>query len=68
MTELTYSAFRVKAQLLFLDLHTLACPVIILPHTSGVSHFWNDAERVSAAEGAFRDAIAQCLGSKSRFF
>ena len=61
-------AFRVKAKLLTLDLETLACPAIVLPHTSGVSHFWNDADNVAAAEAAFRDAIAQCLGKRSRFF
>ena len=61
-------AFRVKARLLTLDMETLACPAIVLPHTSGVSHFWNDADNVAAAEAAFRDAIAQCLGKRSRFF
>ena len=62
------SAFQVKAKLLTLDYDTLACPAIVLPHTSGVSHFWNDADNVAAAEAAFRDAIAQCLGKRSRFF
>ena len=61
-------AFRVKAKLLTFDLETLACPAIVLPHTSGVSHFWNDADNVAAAEVAFRDAIAQCLVKRSRFF
>ena len=61
-------AFGVQAKLLTLDLQTLACPAIVLPHTSGVSHFWNDADNVAAAEAAFRDAIAQYLGRRSRFF
>lgn len=61
-------AFGVQPKLLKLDMTTLPCPAIVLPHTSGVSHFWNDGENVANAELAFRDAIAQCLGTKSRFF
>ena len=63
------AAFKVKrASLLMLNEEALPCPLIILPHTSGVSHFWNDAANVAAAEHAFRDAIARFATTRSRFF
>jgi len=37
----------------------LACPVLVLPHTSGVSHFWNEPQNVRLAEDAFRRAMAR---------
>lgn len=63
------AAFKVKrASLLMLDEEALSCPLLIMPHTSGVSHFWNNAANVAAAEHAFRDAIAQFATTRSRFF
>ena len=63
------SAFRVpRAKLLLLDEAALPCPVLVLPHTSGVSHFWNRAANVQAAERAFRDAMCAHMSTRSRFF
>ena len=63
------NAFQLpRPRLLTLDRDTLPCPTIVLPHTSGVSHFWNDPANVQLAECAFRAAIAECLCTRSRFF
>lgn len=63
------AAFRLpRPRLLTLDEASLPCAALVIPHTSGVSHFWNDEAKVRAAEAALRDAILRFMGTRSRFF
>jgi hypothetical protein len=58
-------AFEIKAPAIFKRETRGPCMLLVLPHPSGVSHFWNEPSNIDRAANELREAMDCAFGSMS---